>query len=322
MWFDDDLIGGKGRFFKQKNASRRRPVLVLNTRLRKPQRREWLPRLGIAIFAVAVLAASVVVGGVAVRRLGRALFVDNSEYTLTNILVAVTDADGAEDVGLRQFVEDRALTFACAGTNLFKIDIVGLQEDLAGKANIERAHVLRCLPHTLEVVVVSRTPVAALGHKWDKRKKLVVDSYGVVFFERSSSKLAQLPEVVGYGKAFRFPGDQLGERLADALTVLKVYQKSKAAGVARIRRVHIHAGGGHRADLDLSTGCTVRLRWFPDDKQSRARDHGDLTLRFKILYETLMTARRAGITLSEVPLTKEDINTNTSTILPGTDRRN
>jgi hypothetical protein len=314
MWFDDDsAMGRKGRFWR-KNVSRRRPVLMVNARLKR--RQEWPRKAGILVFLVAALCGTAALGVLCVRRFEGVLFLDNDEYLLKNRVIAVADSNGDDNPDLKEHVARTLEHFpAHVGTNLYRIDIALLQAKLGETHRVKSVRVWRQLPDALCVEVTGRSPVASLGH-WRDRG-LVVDAEGVVFFEKSKSKCDLLPTVSGYPGKKRL-GENIIADIDDALAILEEYNSQRISEQqARIARLQLKK---ERVDVILDNDVVASIRWFADAEDADA-EYGDLSGRLSYLYAVMKTYEAAGVRLRTVNLTLRDFKNNCATtpLLP---RRN
>jgi len=75
-----------------------------------------------------------------------------------------------------------SVTAGYVGTNLFKIDIARVQNDLRGLSWVSRIDIEKKLPDTLRINVTERTPVALVRNG---ERILYVDEHGVTFAELS-----------------------------------------------------------------------------------------------------------------------------------------
>lgn len=75
-----------------------------------------------------------------------------------------------------------SVTSAYTGTNLFKIDIARVQNDLRGLSWVSRIDIEKKLPDTLRINVTERTPVALVRNG---QRIEYVDEHGVTFAELS-----------------------------------------------------------------------------------------------------------------------------------------
>lgn len=269
--------------------SKRRPMFVVNARLRD-RKTKWAPQLGRVLLVLLAIAIALVLGGLGVRAVARAVFTANSDYVLTNLVVVCK-----EDPALAYEVLNRESNLK--GTNLFLVPIKDIRERLARTPCVKSVTVSRFVPHKLEIVVAERLPVARLGNPRDFSRRLVVDDEGVVFL-----KDRNLPVITGYGDVKVVPGDRLKGQIKDALTLLSACAISPAGQKLKISSVDIKA---EYLEVKLEEGPVVLLQWnrdVPDVKVQRR----ELEDRLKMLVSTMWKASQVGVTLQKIDLAGHD----------------
>jgi cell division protein FtsQ len=119
-----------------------------------------------------------------------------------------------------------SVTSAYTGTNLFKIDIARVQNDLRGLSWVSRIDIEKKLPATLRINVTERTPVA-LVRNGDRIQ--YVDEHGVTFAELS-------PEVGD--DDLPLIANATGDELARAVAFVRALRASDPLLYARVSEVH------------------------------------------------------------------------------------
>jgi len=119
-----------------------------------------------------------------------------------------------------------SVTSGYTGTNLFKIDIARVQNDLRGLSWVSRIDIEKKLPNTLRINVTERTPVA-LVRAGDRIQ--YVDEQGVTFAELS-------PEVGDDDLPLIANAD--GVELQRAVTFVRALRTSDPLLYSRISEVH------------------------------------------------------------------------------------
>lgn len=289
MWFDR-LTGGKSRGSRGRDsASRRRPMFVVNARL-KDRKTTWGPQFGKVLIVLLGIGIALFLAGLAVSGVTRAMFTDNRDYAMTNLVVICR-----ENPSLAYEVVNNENSLK--GTNLFRIPIKALRDRLAKTPCIKTVTVSRFLPHTLEIRISERRPVARLGHPRDESRRLVVDDDGVVFARNRS-----LPLITGYSAAKIIPGDRIKPQIKDALTLLSFCAASPVGQKLKISAIEIKQ---EYLEVKLDDGPMVLLEWdrqVPDVKvQGR-----ELEVRLKTLITTIWRAGQAGVVLQKVDLAGND----------------
>lgn len=289
MWFDR-LITGRSRGSRGRApASKRRPILAVNARLRD-RKIKWAPQLGKVLAVLLAVGIALFLCGVAVSCGKKAVFTENRDYALTNLVVVCRENPSlALEVQLRES--------NLRGTNLFSIPIKDIQERLARTPCIRSVTVSRFLPHKLEILISERLPVARLGNPNDLSRRLVVDDEGVVFFKDRG-----LPVITGYGEVRIKTGDKMKGSLKDALTLLSYCAVSPAGQRLKIAGVDIKK---EYLEVRLEDGLKVMLEWnrtVADIKVQRR----ELETRLTTLVTTMSKAMQAGVTLQKVDLAGED----------------
>ena len=205
MW-SDRLKNGKNRGSRGRaSVSRRRPLFVVNTRL-KDKKAGWGPQLGKVLLVLLVIGLGLFLATLGLRGIKKSMFTENRAYSMTNLVVVCKENPA---LAYRVFNEESGLK----GTNLFCIAIESLQVRLARTPWIKTVTVNRQLPHTLEIRISERRPVARLGHPRDDAQHFVVDDEGVVF-----PRVRNLPMITGYAVTRIIPGERIRKEIKDALT--------------------------------------------------------------------------------------------------------
>ncbi len=292
MWFNDDLIVRKKRRHRSRNKSKHHPVLMVNASMKK-RRQEWVARTGVVVLLVCGLGVTAALGRIGVIEMGEALFSENDEFTMTNLVV---DCDNPE---FEEFIREQAGVEP--GTNLFMVDIAAIRDALAATANIRSVEVARRLPHTIAIAVSERIPMARLGNSRDRSSSLVVDDEGVVFFGRSISKARGLPNFTGYGREAQMSGNKIKDRVGDALTFLEVCHSAQFGNIMRISEIDIRKDG---LRARIHNGPLVSIRWVKEQEKG-ASPHADLVERLKLLCYIITKHRDAGRPLRTVDLTSD-----------------
>lgn len=119
-----------------------------------------------------------------------------------------------------------AVTAGYTGTNLFKIDIARVQNDLRGLSWVSRIDIEKKLPDTLRINVTERTPVA-LVRSGDHIQ--YVDEHGVTFAELS-------PEVGD--DDLPLIANAEGDELARAVAFVRALRTSDPLLYSRLSEVH------------------------------------------------------------------------------------
>jgi len=149
-----------------------------------------------------------------------------------------------------------SVTSAYTGTNLFKIDIARVQNDLRGLAWVSRIDIEKKLPDTLRINVTERTPVALVRNG---ERIQYVDERGVTFAELS-------PEVGDDDLPLISNAD--GAELARAVAFVRALRTSDPLLYSRVSEVHPIAPRGF-ALFDRELGALVYAN--ADDVSSKWR---------------------------------------------------
>jgi len=149
-----------------------------------------------------------------------------------------------------------AVTSAYTGTNLFKIDIARVQNDLRGLSWVSRIDIEKKLPDTLRINVTERTPVALVRNG---ERIQYVDERGVTFAELS-------PEVGDDDLPLISNAD--GAELARAVAFVRALRTSDPLLYSRVSEVHPIAPRGF-ALFDRELGALVYAN--ADDVSSKWR---------------------------------------------------
>ena len=290
MWFNDDQTAKKkGGFRKGHSAGRRKPILMVNARLRN-QRGDWPARVGVVILVSVALGATIALGWLGVSKTGDVLLARNGEFEVTNVVIS------CENPAIRCYVEGELRRQV--GTNLFQTDISRIQAKLARAVSIKSVTVSRRLPDTLVVSVCERTPIARFGAFPDASGCLAIDDEGVVF-PVEQSRAAILPAISGWGEKKPAAGDKLTGPIQDALFLLNFCCVSDVGQMFRIDAVDI------KRDflvMRLVDGPDVSLAWDRGAADKAARS-ADLGRRLDTLVAHMRKYERAGVTLHTIDLT-------------------
>jgi cell division protein FtsQ len=149
-----------------------------------------------------------------------------------------------------------SVTSAYTGTNLFKIDIARVQNDLRGLSWVSRIDIEKKLPDTLRINVTERTPVALVRNG---ERIQYVDERGVTFAELS-------PEVGDDDLPLISNAD--GAELARAVAFVRALRTSDPLLYSRVSEVHPIAPRGF-ALFDRELGALVYAN--ADDVSSKWR---------------------------------------------------
>lgn len=289
MWFDR-LTTGKNRGSRGRTSvSRRRPMFVVNARL-KDKKTKWGPQLGKVLLVLLFIAFGLFLATLGCRGITKSMFTENRAYSLTNLVVVCKENPS---LAYRVLNEESGLK----GTNLFCISIEALQGRLAGTAWIKAVEVSLLLPHTLEIRITERRPVARLGNPGDESQHLVVDDDGVVF-----SRVRTLPFITGYAATRIVPGARIKKQIKDALTLLSFCASSPAGQKLKIGSVDIKT---EYLEVKLEDGPVVLLEWNRDVPDMKVQGR-ELEVRLKTLVTTIWRAGQAGVTLQKVDLAGND----------------
>lgn len=137
-----------------------------------------------------------------------------------------------------------SVTSAYTGTNLFKIDIARVQNDLRGLSWVSRIDIEKKLPDTLRINVTERTPVALVRNG---QRIEYVDEHGVTFAELSPEVGDDdLPLISNAG----------GDELARAVAFVRSLRASDPLLYSRVSEVHPIAPRGF-ALFDRELGAIV-----------------------------------------------------------------
>ena len=286
MWFDR-LTSERSRGSRGKDSSsKRRPMIVVNARLRDKQSK-WAPQLGWVLLVLLAVGIALVLVWQGLRHVGRGVFTENKDYMLTNLVVVCRNPALTAEV--------LKLESRFRGTNLFLIPIKDIRERLSRRPNVKSATVSICLPHKMEIEITERCPVARLGNPRDAARDLVVDDEGGVFLQKERNLLTV---VTGYGETKISPGDKIKAQVKDALTLLSFCAGSPVGQRIKILSVDIRK---ENLELRLEEGPKVLLEWSRDvsdiDVQNR-----EIETRLELLVATIWRASQAGVTLQSVDL--------------------
>lgn len=288
MWFSNETYGKKRFLGRRSNSLKNRPAMVLNARMRQ-RKRVWAYRVGMIIVLAGGLGLAGSLCWVGMCGASEALYSGNTEYTVTNVLIRCDSAD------LREYVRQQMKLKE--GTNLFLIDIAGLQREISKTPSVKSVSVYRYLPGTLDVRIGERMPVARLAGPGERDRCIVVDDDGVVFVARSRSLANSLPWIMGYGQMKLTPGDKMSGLIAHAVKLIETCRTSRAGGAVKIIGVET---GDDMLKARLANGPIVSIAW-------RDQDGGrDLEERLEYLSGILSHRHKQGKPVHTVDLTFEN----------------
>ena len=296
MWFEDES-GIRRRPF-----GRRDRVLYANVRIGGRRGAAGADRTRLFVLLTAVGVAVIVVGWLAWRWAGEALFSKNSVYKIVNLEIR-----GGGDLVAYFIREKKGIR---EGSNLFAVDVGNVRDEFLRQryaSKYKSMEITRILPDTLRVDVVERVPLARVG----RRGTLMADDDGFVFSAGASTR-QNLPVLTGYSGAPLRPGDRLQDGPMDAITVLDLCEKTGVGREVTIGEVNVRGGfAGKRDDLQLLLdGPTEVLLWWPRRDSQLAAPREDLRERLLFLRAILLRARQDGRRLKKVNLTLESYQNN------------
>ena len=212
-------------------------------RVRRNQRRIQAQRILTAASKV-LLAAGVVIA---------ALWIWQHTQSDSRFAVKQIEITGAKHTPRASLA---SVTSAYTGTNLFKIDIARVQNDLRGLSWVSRIDIEKKLPDTLRINVTERTPVALVRNG---ERIQYVDEHGVTFAELS-------PEVGDDDLPLISNAD--GAELARAVAFVRALRTGDPLLYSRVSEVHPIAPRGF-ALFDRELGALVYAN--ADDVSSKWR---------------------------------------------------
>jgi len=194
----------------------------------------WLWRHPQPMFAVLF-----VVGG------GAALW----RVVTTSDAFQVTDIRVPEESGLK-------VSKDLVGQNLWQVDVRRLADELSTqRPALKRIRVIRRPPHTLEIEVLERAPIAQLQlGKW-----YPVDLDGFILPEGRAKPFEALPILKGLQEAkgtFKAGRDNHAPQLQEALRIVALLRESEALCGRQISMIDV--SDGHQVRFVLEEGLEVR----------------------------------------------------------------
>ncbi len=182
-------------------------------------------------------------------------------YFSSVVAVRGVDVSGNTTISKAQIV---AIAHAPIGTPLARADLAAIQARVESLPAVESASVSRSWPHTIDITVVERTPVAVVSRGAGLQ---AVDASGVLF-GHYSSKPVDLPLV-------RTAPDVKADALAEAAQVVRSLRPDIAARVAYIDVKTIDA-----ITLKMTNGITVL--WGSADSSGQKAEVLAVLLRQKV----------------------------------------
>ena len=296
MWFEDEN-GGRRRPFGKRDR-----ILYANVRAGGRRGPAGPDRTGLFVLLAALGAAVIVVGWLAWRWAGEALFSKNSIYKIVNLEIR-----GGGDLAAYFIREKKGIR---EGSNLFAVDVGDIRDEFLRQryaSKYKSMEITRLLPDTLRVDVVERVPLARVG----RRGTLMADNDGFVFSAGANAR-ENLPVLTGYSGAPLRPGDRLQGGPMDAITVLDLCEKTGVGRDVATSEINVRGGfAGKRDDLQLLLdGQTEVLLWWPRRDPQPAASREDLRERLLYLRAIVMRAKQDGKRLKQVNLTLESYKNN------------
>ena len=151
------------------------------------------------------------------------------------------------------------ITKSYVGSNLFRLDISRVQNDLRALGWVSRIETEKKLPDTLRVRIVERTPVALLNA-----------ANGLQYVDENGAPFAELSPAVG-DSDLPIIADASGGELARCVALLRELRARDAAVFARVSEIRPVAPDGF-ALFDRQLGAVVYA------------NAGDLSAKFRELY--------------------------------------
>jgi len=162
-----------------------------------------------------------------------------------------------------QFIDLRSLR-DLKGTNIFKIDIVKIDHQIAQRyPYIDELRVVRQLPDRILILAKKREPLMQI---YFKRKYLLLDTEGVALYYVLQP--TALPQVYGIPleRDWMFLGGRIqGPELSKVVEILNSFKQSPY-----LRRWRIHTvQAGNLSKIDLAVGENMHVILDQDDTQDK-----------------------------------------------------
>lgn len=167
------------------------------------------------------------------------LFLSNAEFSLTELSIETDGNMSREEIIAASGVQ--------LGSNIFKLSLANIREDLELLPQVQRAEVNRGMPNRLTIRVVERTPIAWVLHREPEGDPytipgaFLVDARGVLMSaDRLLPEYLRLPIITGIETAHQMAGNSVdSDALRSALQLIVTTNNALDQHALKVRAIDL-----------------------------------------------------------------------------------